>query len=180
MVTPLNTLFGNNNLKIINISEHFIHGGSLRLIVTKKNSKRSADITINQYLEREKKFNVSYYKNWSNKVKNHLKKCKDVIESIKDKNIVGFGAAAKGCIFLNKLKIDYNTIPYVIDDTKSKQNKYIPGTGIKIVSRGIIKEQNVDYILILAHNFSDYIIKSLNDFGYTGKYVILLPKIRIL
>ena len=180
LVTPLNTLFENNNLKIINISEHFIHGGSLRLIITKKKSKRLPDKTKEQYLEIEKRFDESYYMSWSSKVENYLKKCKDIIESIKDKNIVGFGAAAKGCIFLNKLKIDYNTIPYVIDDTKSKQNKYIPGTGIKIVDRNIIKEQNIDYILILAHNFSDYIIKSLTNFGYKGKYIILLPKIKII
>jgi len=53
------------------------------------------------------------------------------------------------------------------------------GRSIKIINRNIIKEQNIDYIIILAHNFSEYIIKSLNNFGYKGKYITFLPEIRI-
>lgn len=179
LVTPLNKFFENNNLKIVNITEHFIHGGSLRLIITKKNSKILPDNTKQYYFFKEKKFDKSYYLKWSKNIEDHLIKCKNVINSL-DGNIVGFGAAAKGCIFLNKLKIDYKVIKYVIDDTESKQNKYIPGTGIKIIDRKIINEEKIDYILIMAHNFSDYIIRSLNEYGYKGKFVIFLPEIKII
>ena len=55
-----------------------------------------------------------------------------------------------------------------------KQNKFIPGTGIEISSRERLKEEMPDYILILAHNFSDYIIKSLSNI-YKGKYIVRCP-----
>ncbi len=179
LVTPLKQFFENNKLKIINISEHFIHGGSLRLIIAKKESKREPDHTIQPYLEKEKKYDVDYYKNWYIKVEEHLDKCRKVLKNL-DGNLFGFGAAAKGCIFLNTLNLDYNDIQYVIDDTVLKQNKYIPGTGIKIIDRSIVKFYDIDYILILAHNFADYIMKSLNEYGYKGKYIILLPEIKII
>ena len=179
LVTPMNRFLEKYNLRIVNISEHYIHGGSLRLIITKRRSTVLSDHTKDTYIKNEKKFTEEYYKNWTSNVENHLKKCREVIDSLKG-NVVGFGAAAKGCIFLNKLKIDYNTIKYVIDDTVLKQNKYIPGTGIKIVDRTVVKEDEIDYILILAHNFADYIMKSLNEYGYKGKYVILLPEIKII
>jgi hypothetical protein len=74
--------------------------------------------------------------------------------------------------------LDYNDIDCVIDDTDIKQNKFIPGTGIEIVSRDILKQKKPDYILILAHNFSEYIIKSLYH-EYQGKFIVLVPEIRI-
>jgi hypothetical protein len=96
-----------------------------------------------------------------------------------NKKIFGFGAAAKGCIYLNTMNIDYNQIEYIIDDTDIKQNKFIPGTGIKVVSRDILKENKPDYILILAHNFKDHIIDSLKGI-YDGKFIVLVPEIEII
>lgn len=179
LLTPLNNFFSQNGLKIINVSEHFIHGGSLRLIITKEESNMRPDETISYYLAKEKKFDEDYYLNWSRKIDNHLVDCKKVIQSLHG-NIIGFGAAAKGCIFLNRLGIDYKTLKYVIDDTEIKQGKYIPGTGIPIISREIIKKEKIDYIIILSHNFADYIMNSLNEYGYKGNYVILLPDIKII
>jgi len=180
MVNPINNFLNDNGLKIISITDHYIHGGSLRLVITKNDSSRLSDGTLDYYLKKEEKFDEKYYLNWAEEVEKHLSKCKDILDSLKGKNIVGFGAAAKGCIFLNKQKIDYNTIKYVIDDTELKQNKYIPGTGIKIVKRNIIKEREIDYILILAHNFSEYIIKSMRDYGYKGKFIVFFPVIKII
>jgi hypothetical protein len=162
-VTPLQLLMDLCGLKIINITKQDIHWGSLRLIMSKKNSSFEADNTISQYHESEKKYTLNYYKDrWSN-VQAHIKESREVIKEIKKNGhtIYGFGAAAKWCIYLNAMEIDYNDIDYVIDDTNIKQNKFIPWTWIEIVSREILKYNKPDYILILAHNFSEYIIKSL-------------------
>ena len=93
--------------------------------------------------------------------------------------IYGFGAAAKGCIFLNSLAITYKEIPYIIDDTDIKQGKFIPGTGIEVVNREFLKNNQPDYILILAHNFADHIIDSLKDI-YQGKFIMFLPEFKII
>jgi hypothetical protein len=97
-----------------------------------------------------------------------------------NKNIIGFGAAAKGCIFLNSAKIDDTILDVVIDDTDLKQNKFIPGTGIQIKDRTYLKENKVDYILILAHNFKDVIIESLRNDGYDGEFIVLFPNVEII
>jgi hypothetical protein len=97
----------------------------------------------------------------------------------KKKTVIGFGAAAKGCVFMNTVGIDYKDMPYIIDDTPFKQGKFVPGTGIEVVSRDILLTMKVDYILILAHNFKDYIIKSLEG-QYNGRYIIMFPYITII
>lgn len=180
-VTPIKMLMEKHGLKVINITKQNMHGGSLRLIMSKKDSNLKTDNTIDEFLSYEKQFDLNYHINWGNNVFNHIKKSADFIKSLKKENktIIGFGAAAKGCIYLNAMGINYEHIDCVIDDTDIKQNKFIPGTGIKIVSREILKEKTPDYILILAHNFSEYIIKSLTNV-YNNKFIILVPEIKII
>jgi len=180
-VTPIKMLMEKHNLKLINITKQNMHGGSLRLIITKKDSLLVPDNTISEFLSYEKKYSLDYYLNWGNNVFTHIKNSAEFIKSLKKENktIFGFGAAAKGCIYLNAMGIDYNHVDYVMDDTDIKQGKFIPGTGIQIVSKQILKEKTPDYILILAHNFSDYIIKSLEGV-YNNKFIILVPEIKVI
>ena len=179
-VRPMKMMMEKHNLKIINITKQNIDGGTLRLIISKMSSKFRPDLTVDAFLELEKKYDLEYHILWGEKIQNHIKKSSDFIKSLinENKTIYGFGAAAKGCIYLNAMGIDYNQIEYIIDDTDIKQDKYIPGTGIKVVSRKILKEKQPDYILLLAHNFSEYIVESLKN-DYSGKYILLIPDIKI-
>jgi hypothetical protein len=137
--------------------------------------------TVTDVLAKEN-FNIESYIKWGENIKNNIGQSKEFILSFKDKGakIAGFGAAAKGCIYLNAASIDHIMIDYIVDDTNIKQGKFVPGTGIEIVSREKLKSNPVDYIVILAHNFSEYIIKSLRQDGYEGKFILFLPTIKIL
>jgi hypothetical protein len=177
---PLNKFFSLNNLRIFNVIKQDIHSGSLRLLICKNDSKYITEEMVNIVLLQEKNLNKDYYLNWGNKIIEYTKTCKTILDDLTLKyNVIGFGAAAKGCIFLNYLNIKNDKIKYVIDDTIIKQGKFIPGTGIEIVNRDILSKLNIDYIIILAHNFSEYIMKSLKESGYKGKFVTFLPELNI-
>lgn len=180
-ITPMNMMMKKHGMKIINITKQSIHGGTLRLIISKLDSKFNADETIEAYLNHETQYNLEYHINWGSNIQNHISKSAEFIKQLKSENktIYGFGAAAKGCIYLNAMQLTDSHIDYVIDDTDIKQNKFIPGTGIQIVSRSVLNNTAPDYILILAHNFTDYIIESLKS-QYTGKFIVLIPNIQIL
>jgi hypothetical protein len=183
LVEPLAKLLDKHNLQIIKSVRYPIHGGSMRLLISHKGKVGEAwqqdDYSVPPTLGAEQ-FIIDDYIKWGKNIRNNIRKSKEFILYLKSKGtkIAGFGAAAKGCTYLNAAKIDHNIIDYIIDDTNLKQEKFIPGTGIKIVSREKLKSNPVDYIIILAHNFSDYIIESLKKDGYTGKFIILLPEIK--
>ncbi len=179
-ILPLKLMMEKHGFKIIRVEKQKIHGGTLRLVMAKANSFYEPDLSINDFIQSEKSFDLEYYKKWGVQVYNHLDKCKKIILDLKadNKKIVAFGAAAKGCIFLNAINITDKEIDYIIDDTDLKQGKYMPGTGLKIVSRKDIDFNEIDYILILAHNFSEYIIESFKD-TYKGKFITFLPEIVI-
>ena len=182
LIEPLTLLLDKYGLRIIKATKYEIHGGTLRLLISHKGKLGESFqpcYSISSISEKEK-FTKEEYIEWGNKIKNNIGKSREFILSLKDKGyrIAGFGAAAKGCVYLNVANIDHNIIDYIIDDTNIKQGKFIPGTGIEIVSREKLKTNPVDYIIILAHNFSDYIIKLLKQDGYSGKFIILLPEIK--
>jgi len=180
-VTPMKMMMEKHGMKIINITKQNIHGGTLRFIIAKKDSKLIPDITVEAYLQLEKNYGLDYHIKWGNEVQNHIINSKNFIKKLKEegKIIYGFGAAAKGCIYMNTMGLTYEDIDYIIDDTDIKQNKFISGTGIQVVSRKILKKSPPDYILILTHNFADHIIESLNS-EYIGKFILLLPEIKII
>lgn len=179
-VTPLHKLFTKHGIKILNVSEHKIHGGTLRLTISKSDSQLLADDSTIEYLEIEKKYNLDYHIKWGEDVMNHIQKSKELLIELKKngKKIYGFGAAAKGCVYLNVMGIDNKTVDFIIDDTDIKQNKFVPGTGIQIKGREHLEKFPPDYILILSHNFTSFIMDSLKDI-YNGKYLIFLPEIKI-
>lgn len=180
-VTPMKMMMEKHGMKVINVTKQNIHGGTLRLVIAKKDSKFTPDITVEAYLQLEKNYGLDYHIKWGNEIQNHIINSKNFIKKLKEegKTIYGFGAAAKGCIYMNTMRLTHEDIDYVIDDTDIKQNKFIPGTGIQVVSRDILKNSPPDYILILAHNFADHIIESLNS-EYIGKFILLLPEIKIM
>jgi len=183
-VGPLTKLFDKYNLRVIKAVKYPIHGGTMRLLITHKGEVGEAfqtcDYSVKPILENEE-FSIQEYLKWGKEVKLHIEQSRDFILNLKRerKSIAGFGAAAKGCIYLNAMQLTDEHIDYIVDDTNLKQGRYIPGTGIKVVDRSALKVSPPDYILVLAHNFAEYIIKSL-ALEVQAKFIILLPRIKVI
>ena len=62
--------------------------------------------------------------------------------------------------YLITLELALIILKYVLDDSEIKHNKFIPETNIQIKSKDSINVNNYDYILVLAWNFFDSIVKS--------------------
>lgn len=177
LITPLVELFSQYGLNILHISEHDIHGGTIRIVSTNKDIGGHTSV-INKYLKEESKFD---FDSWGNAINAKLLQDKVFLSNISiHAKIACFGAAAKGCVYLNCLDPDFvnNKIMYVVDDTPHKQGKYVPGTSLQVVDRERLYNDQPEYLIIMAHNFKDYIIKSLRP-HYKGNIIVLIPNIEI-
>jgi len=183
-VLPLIKLLDKYNLHIIKAVNYPIHGGTMRLLISYKGELGKAwqqdDYSLQKVYNEEQSTQHDYVA-WGQEVKSRILKSKEFIVSLKEQgaSIAGFGAAAKGCVYLNAAGIDHNHVDYIVDDTQLKQGKFVPGIGVEVVDRTKLQSHPVDYVLILAHNFTDYIIKSLRQDGYKGKFITLLPELKI-
>lgn len=182
-VTPLVAMMQKHGLEVLQVVPQKIHGGTLRLIIGHQTrNQHLKDNSVGEYLRKESKLTPKFYQQWGIKIKQYLVSCENELKYLKSKGntLVGFAASAKGCIFLNSAGVGSKVLDFIIDDTDIKQGKYMPGTGLQIKGRGEVDFEQIDYILILSHNFSDHIIRSLKDEGYEGKFIVCLPSYKIL
>jgi hypothetical protein len=95
--------------------------------------------------------------------------------------ITGYGAPAKSNTLLNYYGIGPEIIDYLTDTTVLKQGLYSPGMHIPIVSPDRLLTDTPDYILLLAWNFKEAILKkeqALRDKGV--KFIVVVPEVQVL
>ena len=84
------------------------------------------------------------------------------------------------CFFCQRHWI-WNIIDCICEVSNSyKVGHYMPGTNIPVVSEKIIFKKKPEYLLLLSWHISKELINNLKKKGYKGKFIIPLPKPRIV
>lgn len=182
----VNTLFNVNGLSIFDVEEITPHGGSLRVFAQRKDA--GTHVVSERFvalIEKEQALGIEhadFYANFqekANKVKYDLTKF--LIEAKESgKKVIGYGAAAKGNTLLNFAGIKEDLLTCVVDKNPAKQNKYLPGCRIPIVTEEYLKEIRPDYVLILPWNLRQEIMAQLayiREWG--GEFVAAVPSLNV-
>lgn len=183
----LKHIFQFHDLEIFDAKMIPIHGGSLRIFV-KPRGNNTLIITENVRILLEKEIDfklqeLSTYSKFQNKVNKSKEEIRNFFINAKkdNKKIVCYGAAAKGNTVLNFCEIGSDFIDYVVDISPHKQGKFLPGTHIPIFSPEKLKETKPEYIVILAWNLKDEIMKQIEFIKkWDGKFVFLIPEVKII
>jgi hypothetical protein len=119
------------------------------------------------------------FQNRSEKIKNAF--VAFLVEQKKlGKVVVGYGAAAKANTLLNFAGVKSDLLRYVVDRSPHKQNKFMPGSRIPIVSEDRVSIDNPDFVVIFPWNIKDEIMKQLSYLTKTGtKFVVAVPNLQI-
>lgn len=186
LFTPLISFFKKYELEIFDVKNIFIQGGSIRVYVGHIRNHEINTKNLRNLIYKEKKMGYSN-KTLFDKFQKFIKKKREhlltQLQSILEKNkkIAGYGASAKSTTFLNYFKLDSKHLNFIADLNIFKQNRYSPGSNIKILHPKNIYQKKIDYILILSWNFSIEIIKqNINFLKKGGKFIIPFPRILIL
>jgi uncharacterized protein YifE (UPF0438 family) len=161
------------------------YGGSIRAIVSKK--KRDQTESLKKLLEIEnEKLVKNKEKTYKDFVQNINQSRDDLIKKlseIKSKNltVIGKSCPARAVVLLNYCNLDENNLDFIAEQpTSLKLNYYIPGTNLEIVNDDILLDKNPDYVLLLAWHLSEPIIEKWKKKGLKSKFIIPLPKVRII
>ena len=179
-------IFEKNGLSVFNVEELPTHGGSLRVYAQRKDGSQPSSDAVEELLGRERSaglLTATYYSGFQGR----SDKAKDeflafLLEAKRGgKRVAAYGAAAKGNTLINYSGVRPDLIPYVVDKSPSKQNKFLPGSRIPIVSEERIRHERPDYIIVLPWNIREEVMTDLVYAREWGcRFVTAIPKLQVM
>ena len=137
---------------------------------------------VEQLLAEEKALGLDraeYYQHFADRVRTVQRSLRELLVSLKSqgKRIAGYAAAAKGAILLNASGVDGELLDYIVDRNRHKHGKYMPGVHIPIHDTTRLLESPLpDYVLLLAWNFKDEILRQQAEYqARGGRFIVPIP-----
>lgn len=165
-------------LLLYDFTENQIQNGSFRAFIS-ADLKRKVNPQLIQQITLEKFFfdNAVSYRLFRANIWEIGAQIIKYLEFNKFKKIAIYGVTAKVAVMIQYFGIgDY--FSYAIDDSKIKQNKFIPGTKIKIFGREKLLEDSPDIIFIGAYNMVDSVEEKIKD--WHGELYNPLPEPKVI
>jgi hypothetical protein len=169
-LTSLEYALGRHGLRVTKLWQTDRQGGSIRVEV-RKTTRSSAPVRFNElWLQ-----NLGAYEGLQGRVDRIRTRLRDLIQEEKSqgRHVVGYGAPAKATTLLNFCEI--YELPFTVDTTLAKQNRYIPGTSTTILPPVWAGDPTATYLL-LAWNYLSQIIRK----HPTSRWIVPIPSPVIL
>jgi len=179
----VNRIFNSYGLRIWDVEELPTHGGSLRIYGCHESDSRTTSPRVAAVLEAEEQGGLRQLSTYGRVQERAVKIKNDLLEFLikqrrDGKEIVAYGAAAKGNTLLNFAGIGSDLISVVYDAASAKQGKFLPGSHIPILSPDRLIGRRPNLVVILPWNLRTEVtsqLKYIRDWG--GQFVVALPSL---
>lgn len=185
-ITALTELFRRHEMEIFDVERTSVHGGSIRVFVQRKDGPHPITDTPERMRREERDAgicDVSTYMEFGARVYALKDEIMTLLRKLKSegKQIVAYGSSAKGNTLLNFFGIGSDLVDYIVDKNPMKQGTYSPGMHIPVLPTEKLREDQPDYALILAWNFTEEILRQQEDYiAAGGHFIVPAPSPRIV
>jgi SAM-dependent methyltransferase len=180
-IKPLARYLNSFGLEIYNIQQRDIHGGSVRIFISRM-GKNKVDSIVSKMIQNENEAGIYTHEklfDFAKKVAENRMELTWLIRKLKSEGnrIVAVSAPAKGMTLLNYCRLGNELIDFVTEKSTLKIGRYTPGVHIPVTTDQMLVDEMPEYALLLAWNFAEEIMNNLSEYKRKGgKFIIPIPK----
>lgn len=184
-VCALQPFFRRHGMELVGAQRVDTHGGSLRGIARLAGGQARPDATVDGLLRLEAERgldNEMTFQQFHSEIARTRSELVGLLGSLRanGKRIAGFGAPAKATTLMYHFGLGSDVIEFIVDDSPLKQGLLSPGLHVPVLPAKAIAERRPDYLVILAWNFADQIMRKHEDFRATGgHFIVPLPRVTL-
>ncbi|MCH9670784.1 MAG: class I SAM-dependent methyltransferase [Gammaproteobacteria bacterium] len=185
-VEPLQRFFAQHAMVLLDAQRISPHGGSLRAVAGRANSKRVPNESVAQLIALEREAGLhraQTFQDWAAKIQQRGRELRAELDARRQRGqrIAGFGAPAKATTLMYHYGLDADVFEFIIDDSPLKQGLFSPGLHVPVLPFSALDENDIDCLVILAWNFAEPIIAKCQAFIEAGGSVVVpLPEVRVV
>ncbi len=172
-----------SGLRVFDVEELSTHGGSLRVYACHAEDSRARQISVDEVLTKELDNGLQSLRTYQ-EFQDKANRVKDdfllfLIEQKRaGKTVAAYGAAAKGNTLLNYAGVKPDLLPFVCDAAQSKQNQFMPGSHIPILSPEVLAANRPDFLIILPWNIVQEVKMQNSEIALQGtQFVTAVPRL---
>jgi hypothetical protein len=172
------------NLNLFRVETLTTHGGSNRYWLKRTEISESEREQVDSFIENEINsglLDFTVWREFEQKVRNSLSELNSWLATCKaeGRNVYGFAAAAKASTILNVGRIDASNLSGIGDSSLEKQGRYLPSSGVPIISLESLSKGKPTDILIFAWNISQEISELIwREIGDDIRCWIAIPTLK--
>lgn len=184
-IKPLDLFFRRHGLELFDIQRLPTKGGSIRGFVQRASGPHQATPIVSELLAREAKMGLDrpeIFRAFAAKLDNIKQELHSLLNKLRAERttMAGYGASATVTTLLHHFDLG-GMLNFIVDDNPGKQNTFSPGHHIPVLPPQAIYERKVDYVLILAWNYAEPIIKKHQAFlDQGGHFILPMPIVEVI
>jgi novobiocin biosynthesis protein NovU/D-mycarose 3-C-methyltransferase len=182
---PMQRLCERHGFELVDIERASLHGGSIvlhmqragigrpsprlaEMLAAERRARLTAPDTLSAFVTAVQQWKSSFERMVAELVaSNHI--------------LIGYGAAAKANTLLNYCPGVASALAVILDRSPLKHGRYTPGTHILVEPVERWPETGAEYMVILAWNFADEIIRQMQAFENAGgRFIVPIPAPQVI
>lgn len=185
-VVALSALFRRHDLEVVHADEVEVHGGSVRLYVTRRVDCRRVSPSVDRVIHAERDAELDEptgYAQLSQRADKVKRGLLDFLAAARGegRSVAGYGAPGRASTLLNYSGITPELLPFTVDISPVKQNRLLPGCRIPIGAPSRIMEQRPDFVLVFPWPLAEEIMGQMAEVRtWGGRFVVAVPELKVL